>query len=97
MLPSSVQQIAHEDQPLVDHRDERVRAPPPRVAVGDLLEDVRLLVECLAADLDVHAEVGAHVERRVDVDQLEPARVLDLLAQRAGSSATRESACCRPR
>ena len=40
-------------------------------------------MEGLAADLDVHAEIGADIEGRVDVDQLEAAGVLDLLAQRA--------------
>ena len=62
---------------------KRIRAAPPGVAVGDLFEEVRLLVEGLAADLDVHAEIRAHVEGRVDVDQLEAAGVLDLPAQRA--------------
>ena len=41
-------------------------------------------MEGLAADLDIHAEIRADVEGRVDVDQLEPAGILDLLAQRAG-------------
>jgi hypothetical protein len=40
-------------------------------------------VEGLAADLDVHAEVRAHVEGRVNVDELEAAGVLDLAAERA--------------
>jgi hypothetical protein len=40
-------------------------------------------VEGLAADLDVHAEVRAHVEGRVDVDELEAARVFDLATERA--------------
>ena len=57
---------------------------PPGVAVGDLFEEVRLLVEGLAADLDVHAEVRADVEGRVNVDELEAAGVLDLAAERAG-------------
>ena len=64
-------------------RDERVRALAPGVAVGDFFEDVRLLGEGVVADLDVHAEVGADVEGRVDVDQLDAAVGLDLLAQRA--------------
>jgi hypothetical protein len=41
-------------------------------------------VEGLAANLDVHAEVRAHVERRVNVDELQPAGVLDLPPERAG-------------
>ena len=77
------QQIAHEDQPLVDHGDERIGALAPGVAVGDFFENVGLLGEGVVADLDVHAEVGAHVEGRVDVDELDAALLLDLLAQRA--------------
>jgi len=38
-------------------------------------------VEGLTADLDVHAEVRSHVERGVDVDQLQAAGVFNLLAQ----------------
>ncbi|MGH8863887.1 MAG: hypothetical protein ACREVZ_04495 [Burkholderiales bacterium] len=38
-------------------------------------------MEGLAADLDVHGEIGADVEGRVDVDELETTRVLDLPAQ----------------
>jgi len=37
-------------------------------------------VESLAADLDVHAEIRANVEGRIDVDQLQAAGVLDLLS-----------------
>ena len=83
MEPSSASKISHEYQAFVDHRDEAVRPAPPGVAVGDLLQKVRFLVEGLAADLDVHAEIRADVEGRIDVDQLEAAGVLDLLAQRA--------------
>lgn len=75
------QQIPHQDQTFVNHRDKRVGSTSPRVAIGDLLQKVRLLVERLAADLDVHREVGADVEGRIDVDQLQPARVFNLLAQ----------------
>src|SRR6266850_5172273 len=67
----------------VNHGDEGIRAAPPGVAVGDFFEEVRLFVEGLAANLDVHAEVRAHVEGRVNVDELEAAGVLDLAAQRA--------------
>jgi hypothetical protein len=49
-----------------------------------LFEEVGFLVEGFAADLDVHGEVRAHVEGRVDVDELEAAGVLDLAAERAG-------------
>jgi hypothetical protein len=78
-----VQQIPHQNQPFINHRDERIRASSPSVAVGDLFEQIGLLVEGLAADLNVHGEVRADVEGRVDVDELEAAGVLDLAAQRA--------------
>ena len=45
----------------------------PGVAVGDLLQEVRLFVKGFAADFDVHAEIGTDVERRIDVDELEAA------------------------
>jgi hypothetical protein len=77
------QQIPHQHQPLVDHGNKGVRPFAPGVAVGDLFEDVGLLGEGVAADLDVHGEVCAHIEGRVDVDQLQPALLFDLLAQRA--------------
>ena len=72
MLPSSASKIAHQDQSFVDHCDEAIRAAPPGVAIGDLFQEVRLFMEGLAADLDIHAEVGADIERRVDVDELRP-------------------------
>ncbi|HNP82599.1 MAG TPA: hypothetical protein PKN47_14140 [Nitrospira sp.] len=40
-------------------------------------------MEGLTADLDVHAEVRAHVEGRVDVDELQASGVFDLAAERA--------------
>jgi hypothetical protein len=53
------------------------------VSRGDLLEQIRLFVEGLAANLDVHAEVSADVKRRVNVDEFQPASFLDLAAERA--------------
>jgi hypothetical protein len=41
-------------------------------------------VEGLAADLDVHTEVRAHIEGRVDIDQLEASGLFDLAAERPG-------------
>ena len=91
------QQIPHQRQPLVDHRDERVGTFSPRVAVGNLLQDVGFLGEGLdfagrtplaplirgvAPHFDVHRKIGPHVERRIDVDALQAALRLDFLAQR---------------
>jgi hypothetical protein len=78
-----VHQIAHQDEAFVDHGDEGIRAAPPGVAVGNLFEEVRLFVEGLAANLDVRAEVGAHVEGRVYVNEFNSAGVLDLATKRA--------------
>ena len=55
----------------------------PGIAVGDLFQDVGLLGEGVVADLDVHRKVRAHVKRRVNVNQLEPALFFNLLTQRA--------------
>ena len=52
------------------------------VAVGDLFQQVRLIVERLAANLNVHAEIRAHVKRRVNIDELQTACVLNLPPQR---------------
>ena len=41
-------------------------------------------MEGLTADLDVHAEVRAHVEGRVDVDELEATSLFDLASKRPG-------------
>src|SRR6266576_3820693 len=79
----AVHQIAHENEAFVNHGDEGIRAAPPSVAIGDFFEEVRFFVEGLVANLDVHAEVRAHVEGRVNVDELEAAGVLDLAAERA--------------
>ena len=76
-------QIFHYGQTLVNHGEERVSALSPRVAVGDFFEDVGLLGEGVAADLDVHTEIRADIEGRVDVDQLDAALGFDLLTQRA--------------
>ena len=40
-------------------------------------------MEGLAADLDVHGEIRADIEGRVNVDELEAAGILDLTAERA--------------
>lgn len=76
-------QIAHQNQPFVDHGDERIRAPAPGVAVGDLFEEVGLFMKSFAADLNVHGKVGTDIEGRVNVDELESAGLFDLAAQRA--------------
>ncbi len=63
------QQIAHQYESLIDHGDEGIGALAPGVAVGDFFEDVRFLGEGVAANFDVHGEVSAHVEGRINVDE----------------------------
>ncbi|MBT9177523.1 MAG: hypothetical protein DDT20_01857 [Firmicutes bacterium] len=77
------QQISHQHQSLVNHGDKRIGALAPGVAVGDLFQDARPLGEGIVANLNVHGKIRAHVKGRVDVDQLQAALLLDLLAQRA--------------
>lgn len=65
----------------MNHGDERISAASTRV-LGDLFKKVRLFMKGLAANLDVHTEV--RIKRRVNVDELQPACVLDLSAERTG-------------
>jgi hypothetical protein len=87
----SVQQVVNQPKAFVNHRDKRIRAATPSVPVGNLFKKVRLLMKGLAADLDIHAEVRAYVEGRVNVDELQPAGVLDLSAERPALSEERIS------
>ena len=56
----------------------------PSIPISDLLQQIRLFVKCLSANLNIHAEIRAHVKGRIDVDELEAARLYNLLAQRSG-------------
>ncbi len=51
--------------------------------IGDLFEEVRILVEGLAADFNIHREIRTDIERWVDVDEFEASGVLDLAAEPA--------------
>ncbi|OPZ35375.1 MAG: hypothetical protein BWY96_02775 [Spirochaetes bacterium ADurb.BinA120] len=73
------QQIPHEHQPLIDHGNKAVRPLAPGVAIGQLFEHVGPLGKGLVADLDIHRKIGAHVEGRVDVDELDAALPFYLL------------------
>lgn len=75
------EQIAHQNESLVEHRNEGVRTLAPCIPIGDLLQNVGLLREFVVANLDIHGEIRAYVERWVDVDELDPSLSLDLLAQ----------------
>jgi hypothetical protein len=76
-------QVTHKGEALMNHRNKGVSTFSPGVSIRKLLKDVRLLCERLVADFNVHREVCAHVEGRVDVDELDAALPFDLLAQRA--------------
>jgi hypothetical protein len=79
-----VHQVAHENEPFVNHGDEGIRATSPSVTIRNLLQQVRLFVERLPADFNVHAEVRADIEGGINVDELETARVFDFTAERTG-------------
>ncbi len=90
------QQIPHQRQPLVDHSDERICALSPGIAVGDFFQDVGLLGESVATNLDVHRKIRAYVEGRVNVDQFQPALLFNLLAQRAVFQAGKDELVVAP-
>jgi len=75
------EQIPHQHQPLVDHRDETVRPSAPSVPVRDLFQNSRRFRERLVTDLDAHREVHPDIKRRIDVDQLDAALLLDLFPE----------------
>src|SRR5437762_179501 len=82
--PIWAHQISHQNQALKQHRNKRVGSPTPGIAIGDLFQQIRLLMKGLIAHLNIHAEIRADVEWWIDVNQLQPAGVLDLLPKRAG-------------
>jgi len=77
------QQFPHQHKAFIDHGYEGVGTFAPGVPVGNFLQNVGLLRERVAANLDVHGEIRAHVKGRINVDQLEAALLLDFFAQRA--------------
>ncbi|MCL0107176.1 hypothetical protein M1N63_01950 [Thermodesulfovibrionales bacterium] len=76
------QQIPHENEPFINHGDEGVSSLAPGVAIGDFLKDIGLLGEGVTANFDIHEEIRAHVEGRIDIDQFQPALGLNILSQR---------------
>ena len=75
------EQIPHQHQPLVDHRDETIRPSAPCIPVRDLLKNTRLFRERLVTDFDVHREVCPDIEGRIDVDHLDAALFFDLFPE----------------
>ena len=81
--PILSQQIPHENKALINHGDEAVRAFAPGVAVGKLFKHIGFFGEGVVADLNVHGEISAHVERRVNVNKLDAALLFNLFADGA--------------
>jgi hypothetical protein len=77
------EQVSHQHEPLVNHGDKRVCALTPSVAVSDFLKDVGLFGEGFVADFDVHGKIGANIERRIDIDELDTALIIDFFKEGA--------------
>ena len=77
------QQIPHQHQPLINHGDERVRALAPCVPISQFFYDTRLFGEGVAADLNIHGKIRAHVKRRINVNQLDAALFFNLFTKRS--------------
>ena len=66
------QEISHQRESLIDHRDEAIGSLPPGVTVGELLEYGWWLGELFISYLHLHREVSTHIERWIDIDELDP-------------------------
>ena len=75
------EEVSHETESLVDHRDEAIGSLPPGITIGQLLQYSRRLRELFISDLDFHREVCSYIEWWVDIDELDPSLSLDLLLE----------------
>ena len=75
------EEVSHETESLVDHRDEAIGSLPPGITIGELLQYSRRLRELFISDLDLHREVCSHIEWWIDIDELDPSVCLDLLPE----------------
>lgn len=76
--PGRREQLLEQLEPALQHREEAIESLPPGVAVGEVLDEGRLLLRLdalLLVEVDVDGVVGAkvavHHERRVDVDEVD--------------------------
>ncbi len=83
------EEISHQRESLIDHRDEAISSLAPGIAIGEFLEYGRRLGELLISDLHLHREVSTHIERWIDIDELDPSCLLYLSSHRSVSQ-TRE-------
>ena len=72
------EEISHQRESLIDHRDEAIGSFSPGITIGELLENGRRLGELLVSDLHLHREVSTHIERWIDIDELDPSGSLYL-------------------
>ena len=75
------EEVSHETESLIDHRDEAISSLPPGITIGELLQYSRRLRELFISDLDLHREIRSHIEWWVDIDELDPSLSLDLLSE----------------
>ena len=83
------EEISHQRESLVDHGDEAISSLSPGITVCEFLQYGRRLGELFIADLHLHREVSTHIERWIDIDELDPSRFLYLSPHRSVSQ-TRE-------
>ena len=83
------EEISHQRESLIDHRDEAIGSLAPGITIGELLEYRRRLGELLISYLHLHREISTHIERWIDIDELDPSGSLYLSPHRSVSQ-TRE-------
>ena len=75
------EEVSHETESLVDHRDEAIGSLPPGITIGELLQYSRRLRELFISYLDFHREVCSYIEWWIDIDELDPSVCFDLLSE----------------
>ncbi len=79
--PVISEEVSHEPESLIDHRDEAICSPTPGIAIGEFLKYCGRLGIFLISYLYLHREVSSDIERWIDIDELDPSCCLDLLSQ----------------
>lgn len=77
------EEISHETESLIDHRDEAIGSLPPRITIGEFLKYCGRFCILFITYLDLHREVSSNIERRIDIDELDASLRLYLLSQRS--------------
>lgn len=64
-------QLPHEQEPVVHHLQIGVGIPSPCIAIRELFENARLLLNFLLTYLSAECEVSTGIEWRVDIDEVD--------------------------